>query len=57
MNGRAMTVDQVADMADELPQAIMMEALHRGCECRSKRLRVTGGVGFSMVGLEVDPIK
>ena len=47
----------LSEWADEPPQAIMMNALHRGCQCGSKRLRVTEGVGFEMVGLEVDIIK
>lgn len=47
----------LSEWSDQPPQAIMMEALHRGCPCGSKRLRVTAGVGFEMVGLEVDPIK
>ena len=49
---------QQADLsqwADELPLAIMMNALHRGCQCGSKRLRVTGGVGFEMTSLDVEP--
>jgi len=49
---------QQADLSEwtnEPPQAIMMEALHRGCQCGSKRLRVTGGVGFEMTSLDVEP--
>ncbi len=48
---------QQADLsqwADESPQSIMMKALHRGCECGSKKLRVTGGVGFEMTSLNVE---
>ncbi len=45
----------LSQWADELPQTIMMEALHRGCTCGSKRLRVTGGVGFEMTSLNVQP--
>ncbi len=50
---------QQADLiewADKPPQAIMMEALHRGCKCGSKRLRVSGGVGFEMTSLDVEPV-
>ena len=45
----------LSEWTDEPPQAIMMEALHRGCKCGSKRLRVTGGVGFEMTSLNVEP--
>jgi hypothetical protein len=31
----------------------MARALARGCACGSKRLRVTGGVAFGMVSIEV----
>jgi hydrogenase nickel incorporation protein HypA/HybF len=51
---------QQADLsqwADEPPQKIMMEALRRGCQCGSKKLRVTGGVGFEMKSLNVEPYK
>jgi hydrogenase nickel incorporation protein HypA/HybF len=47
----------LSEWADQPPRAIMMEALHRGCKCGSKRLRVTAGVGFEMTSLEVDPIE
>ena len=46
----------LSEWADALPQAIMMEALHRGCKCGSKRLRVTEGVGFKMMSLNVEPV-
>jgi hydrogenase nickel incorporation protein HypA/HybF len=44
----------LSDWADDLPRAIMVEALARGCECGSNNLRVTGGTGFHMVSLEVE---
>lgn len=40
--------------ADERPQKIMARAIARGCGCGSKRLRVTGGVSFGMVKIEVE---
>ena len=43
--------------ADEPPQAIMMKALHEGCDCGSKKLRVTEGVRFKMISLNVEPVK
>ena len=49
---------QLADLSEwagELPRVIMVEALNRGCQCGSKHLRVTGGVGFEMVSLGVEP--
>lgn len=45
----------LSEWADEPPRAIMMEALGRGCECGSKKLRLSGGVGFKMVSLNVEP--
>jgi hydrogenase nickel incorporation protein HypA/HybF len=39
---------------DQLPQIIMARAIAQGCACGSKRLRVTGGVSFSMVKIEVE---
>jgi len=45
----------LSEWADEPPRVIMMEALHRGCECGSKKLRLSGGVGFEMVSLNVVP--
>ena len=44
----------LSDWADDPPRAIMIEALARGCECGSNKLRVTGGTGFDMVSLGVD---
>ncbi len=44
----------LSDWADGPPRAIMIEALARGCECGSNKLRVTGGTGFDMVSLGVD---
>ncbi len=44
----------LSEWADEQPRAIMIEALARGCQCGSNKLRVTGGTGFHMVSLEVE---
>ena len=48
---------QKADLAEwihERPQLIMARALTKGCSCGSKNLRVTGGVSFSMVSVELE---
>ena len=45
----------LTDLMDEQPRAIMVQALDRGCECGSKNLRVTGGTGFDMLSLGVEP--
>ncbi len=42
------------DCTDEPPRAIMLQALAQGCQCGSKNLRLTGGMGFDMVSLEVE---
>ncbi|MFQ6102558.1 MAG: hydrogenase maturation nickel metallochaperone HypA, partial [Anaerolineae bacterium] len=44
----------LSDWADDPPRAIMVEALAQGCECGSSNLRVTGGIGFNMISLEVE---
>jgi len=44
----------LSEWADDLPRAMMVEALARGCECGSHNLRVTGGTDFHMVSLEVE---
>jgi hydrogenase nickel incorporation protein HypA/HybF len=44
----------LSEWADDLPRAIMVQALAQGCECGSRNLRVTGGTGFDMVSLEVE---
>jgi len=47
----------LSEWADEAPQTIMLKAITRGCGCGSQNLRVTGGVSFGMVSLEVeDPL-
>ena len=46
----------LSEWADELPQAVMMHALERGCDCGSNKLRVTGGAGFDMVSIAVEPV-
>jgi hydrogenase nickel incorporation protein HypA/HybF len=43
----------LSDLTDEPPRAIVVEALARGCQCGSKNLRVTGGMDFNMISLEV----
>jgi hydrogenase nickel incorporation protein HypA/HybF len=44
----------LSDWADDPPRAIMVEALARGCQCGSNKLRVTGGTDFNMISLEVE---
>lgn len=44
----------LSQWADERPQVIMARAIALGCACGSKRLRVTGGVSFGMVKIEVE---
>lgn len=44
----------LSEWADELPQSVMLKAITRGCQCGSRNLRVTGGVSFGMVSLEVE---
>ncbi len=43
----------LSEWIDERPQVLMARAIARGCACGSKRLRVTGGVSFGMVKIEV----
>jgi hydrogenase nickel insertion protein HypA len=45
----------LSSWAEQLPHVIMMKAISCGCECGSKNLHVTGGVGFELVSLEVEP--
>lgn len=44
----------LSQWADQLPQIIMARAIGAGCVCGSKRLRVTGGVRFGVVKIEVE---
>jgi hydrogenase nickel incorporation protein HypA/HybF len=44
----------LSEWGDERPQLVMAKALARGCTCGSKSLRVTSGVSFGMVSLEVE---
>jgi hydrogenase nickel incorporation protein HypA/HybF len=43
----------LSQWTNERPQVIMARAIARGCACGSQRLRVTAGVSFSMVKIEV----
>jgi hydrogenase nickel incorporation protein HypA/HybF len=52
--GRLMDLDA---WADETPQFIMQKAFAQGCECSSKQLRVTGGVKFGLLSIDVAPIE
>jgi hydrogenase nickel incorporation protein HypA/HybF len=44
----------LAEWSQERPQLIMARAIAKGCACGSKNLRVSGGVSFSMVSVELD---
>lgn len=47
-------VADLSEWSDELPQVIMAKSIARGCKCGSKRLRVTDGVSFGLVSLDVE---
>jgi len=49
--GRQADLSEWADLA---PQLVMVKAFERGCACGSKRLKVTGGVAFGLVSLNVE---
>ncbi len=42
------------EWGDERGPLVMAKALARGCTCGSKNLRVTGGVKFGLVSLDVE---
>jgi hydrogenase nickel incorporation protein HypA/HybF len=44
----------LSDWTDQTPQVIMQQAFARGCECGSKNLRVSGGVSFGLVSIDVE---
>ena len=44
---------EIALDANESPQLAVAEALARGCSCGGKRLRITHGLGFDLVSLDV----
>ena len=44
----------LSQWTDQRPQVIMARAIGQGCPCGSKRLRVTGGVSFGMLKIEVE---
>jgi hydrogenase nickel incorporation protein HypA/HybF len=45
----------LSEWSEDAPQMVMQKAFVRGCECGSKNLRVTGGVTFGLVSIDVDP--
>ncbi len=45
----------LSEWADDQPVVIMQKAFARGCECGSRNLRVTGGVRFGLVSIDVEP--
>jgi hydrogenase nickel incorporation protein HypA/HybF len=44
----------LTEWAKERPQLIMARAIAKGCACGSKNLRVSGGVSFGMVSVELE---
>ena len=44
----------IREWSAERPHVAMAHAIARGCECGSKRLRVTDGVSFGMSRIEVE---
>lgn len=44
----------LAGWQDERPHVIMQKAFARGCVCGGKNLRVTGGVKFGLVSIDVE---
>jgi hydrogenase nickel incorporation protein HypA/HybF len=45
----------LSEWSERAPQIIMQKAFARGCECGSKNLRVTSGVSFGLVSIDVEP--
>ena len=43
----------LSEWSDERPQLIMAKAIAKGCPCGSKALRVTGGVAFGVVSINI----
>jgi hydrogenase nickel insertion protein HypA len=46
----------LGEWAGEPSRAIVVRAQGRGCECGSKKLRISGGMGFDMVSIAVHDI-
>jgi len=44
----------LSDWRDETPQQMMQKAFARGCGCGGKNLRVSGGVSFGLVSIDVE---
>jgi hydrogenase nickel incorporation protein HypA/HybF len=45
----------LSDWVNDAPHVVMQQAFARGCECESKNLRVSGGVSFGLVSIDVAP--
>jgi hydrogenase nickel incorporation protein HypA/HybF len=45
----------LSEWSERAPQIIMQQAFARGCTCGSKNLRVTAGVSFGLVSIDVEP--
>ena len=44
----------LSEWVTENPQVVMQQAFKRGCQCGGRNLRVSGGVSFGLVGIEVE---
>ena len=44
---------ELGEWVEDSPHLIMHKAFTRGCGCGSKNLRVTGGVSFGLVSIDV----
>jgi hydrogenase nickel incorporation protein HypA/HybF len=44
----------LTEWQEERPHIIMQKAFAEGCQCGSKNLRVSNGVSFGLVSIEVD---
>ncbi len=44
----------LSEWMEKPPHLIMVEAFNRGCVCGSKKLRVSDGVSFDVINIEVE---
>ena len=47
-------LQDLSEWLDERPHIVMQKAFARACTCGSKNLRVTGGVKFGLVSIDVE---
>lgn len=50
--GQRMDLDE---LSGSHPLSILQRAIAEGCKCGSKNLCVTGGVGFALVSIDIEP--